>query len=358
MEIQRLDRNNNSNLIINKHLFFLNNLYRNIVTLNMNFNKRKDIFESIRPKNSKKKKHSITDTDDDIDSENDSDDSDNFDSSSNDLTNNSKIQTKAKSKQESNLKLPGGIAKSVNKYEFKCLGSGVGEAPRAVVNHIRNYLDILINSAVLEAKYITSSEVDRANSLLAIPGIVSAILEYNNISFKTIKYCVTRVDLFEPVWYTYNIAKNELILYINESMYEEFCSKNNNDPVIFTSGIIPIEIFNPYETNPEVEILQSNKQIIHCAIASDHVAQHIINDLYGGNKASCSDIHHKFNEIGTTLHSMFHIERTCTKMPKKEYSNYLTLGGHSTSSPMSTQRIMDNILQQQYSSSSNFAYSI
>ncbi|ATY70216.1 GrBNV gp13-like protein [Tomelloso virus] len=243
------------------------------------------------------------------------------------------------------IQLPGGYASNVVPFNLSCGGSQIGEAPRETVRNIRNYMDILLNSALIEAKYLTSSESSQANSMLAIPGIVSAILDYNNISFKTIKYCITRVELFEPVWYTYNVARNELILYLNEPMYEEFCSKNSRDPVIFTSGIIPLEIFNPYENNPYIDT-NIQPAIIHCAIASDHVAQHIIFDLNCPKMPACADIHDRFTEFGTTLHSMFHLERSFTKMPKREYNNYLTLGSSPTRTPLmrSTQRIIDSIL--------------
>lgn len=317
----------------------------------MNSKKQKAIFDAIQPKQ-KKRKHFYEDDSDDIDDNEDSDEL-------SDEIYNSNLKSRKSNRLDKSplLNLPGGLAKSKNPYDYKCVGSGVGEANREIVYNIRKYMDILLNSAVLEAKYLTSSEMGQSNSLLAIPGIVSAILEYNNISFRTIKYCVTRIDLYEPVWYTYNITKNELILYINEGMYEEFCSKNNNDPVIFTSGLVPIEIFNPYENNPSVDILQPS--IIHCAIASDHVAQHIIYDLYCPNKVPCADIHDKFCDVGTTLHSMFYLERTCTRMPKREYSNYLTLGGTSMPLLGATQRIIDSIIPPQPESSSNtFAYSI
>lgn len=296
----------------------------------MNSKKRNLIFESVRPK----KRKPI----DDYES----------DESSGDIM----------PEKSSALELPGGTAKSLNPYESNCKGSGVGEAPRELVYNIRKYLDILLSSAVLEAKYLTSSEVNKPNSIYAIPGIVSSILEYNNIAFKTIKYCITRSELFEPVWYTYSVRKNELILYINESMYEEFCSKNSRDPVIFTSGIVPVEVFNPYETNPDTNnMLEAS--IIHCAIASDHVAQHIISDLYGSNPASCADIHDKFGEVGTTLHSMFYLEKSCSKIPKHEYSNYLTIAGHSQT-PMlrSTRRLIDNLVSDNIPYSDNFSYKI
>lgn len=297
----------------------------------MDSNKRKLILKSLQPKKYIKTTNiNNYDTDED----------DNNEEVVNDAIENASTQSRSGS--DTSLVLPGGSAISQEPYNSRCIGSGVGEAPREVVKNIRKYMDILLNSALLEAKYLTSSEMNQANSMLAIPGVVSAILEYNNISFKTIKYCTTRIDLFESVWYTYNITKNELILYINEQMYTEFCSKNSNDPVIFTSGIIPIEIFNPYESNPNIDSV--SLPIIHCAIVSDHVAQHIISDLYCPDKVSCADIHDKFCDYGTTLHSMFHLEQTFVKMPTREYSNYLTLSTSSAPLMRSTQRLIDSII--------------
>lgn len=350
------------------------NLFFCLYSLNfgmMNAKKRQTILNSISPPKKRKRDKNVDSEDDDDNDDYDSDvmqaddasNDEDADTGNDDETDDNNLTIKFTSKHKSkavNLKLPGGVAKTVASYSDKCMGSGVGEAPREVVQNVRRYMDVLINSVVLEAKFITSLEMEQSNSLLAIPGVVSSILEYNNISFKTIKYCITKVDIFEPVWYTYSITKSELILYINESMYEEFCSKNNNDPVIFTSGVIPIEIYNPYEVDPGLNIMQA--PIIHCAIASDHVAQHIIYDIYCMNKVPCADIHEKFCDVGTTLHSMFHLERTCTKMPKREYSNYLTLGSTASSMPLlnSTQRIIESIIpqnQQMSENSLNFAYS-
>nr|WAQ80012.1 GrBNV_gp13-like protein [Oryctes rhinoceros nudivirus] len=327
----------------------------------MNAKKRQTILDSISPPTKRKRDNKVDSEDDDDDDSQAEDANGDTDTADDDDADVDVIKFTSKRKSKAvDLKLPGGVAKTVASYSDKCMGSGIGEAPREIVQNVRRYMDVLINSVVLEAKFITSLEMEQSNSLLAIPGVVSSILEYNNISFKTIKYCVTKVDIFEPVWYTYSITKSELILYINEAMYEEFCSKNNNDPVIFTSGVIPIEIYNPYEVDPGLNIMQA--PIIHCAIASDHVAQHIIYDIYCTNKVPCADIHEKFGDVGTTLHSMFHLERTCTKMPKREYSNYLTLGGTSSSTPLlkSTQRIIESIIpqtQQMLDNSLNFAYS-
>lgn len=248
----------------------------------------------------------------------------------------------------SNIDLPGGSAK-VSSY--KTLGSSIGEVPKYVSQYIRDYFDILINAVMLEARFLISTELQHVNSILAIPGTVYEILKYNNICFKTVKWCTTKVDLHEPVWYTFNIQKSELILYINEGMYEDFCSKNNSDPVIFTSGLIPIEMYNPYEVNPNFEPIQLS--MVHCAIASDHVAQHIIYDvMYSEKKIASADIHYHFADYGTTLHSIFRIQKTCSKIPKREYSSFINLGDLSAPSsskylsPMlrSTRQIIDSII--------------
>ncbi|AQN78563.1 ACH96133.1 GrBNV gp13-like protein [Kallithea virus] len=216
------------------------------------------------------------------------------------------------------IKLPGG---SGIPSAIKNLGSGIGEIPKESVKLIRDYMDMLFSSVAIEANYLL--QMNQQESILAIPGIVNAILEYNNLSFTNIKYCKTKIELIEPVWYTFNIAKSELILYFNEAFYDQFCMKNNDKPVLFTSGIIPIELLNPYETNPLFQTIDS--AMIHSAILADHVAQHIILDIYRPDRSQCASIHDKFSCIGTTLHSIFFIEQNSLPMPKREYNNYMTM---------------------------------
>ncbi|ATZ81544.1 GrBNV_gp13-like protein [Drosophila innubila nudivirus] len=266
------------------------------------------------------------DNDDDCDNECDDDDDDNNDmrridgrqmaSGFNDMDKNTNRNITIN--DSAVIKLPGGSAIPM---AIKNLDCSIGEVPSEYVKYVRDYMDILFSSVAFEASSLI--QMDKMESIFAIPGIVNAILEYNNISFANIKYCKTAVELFEPIWYTYNIAKSELVLYFNDVLYDRFCMESDDKPVLFTSGVVPIDLLNPYENDPNHEMIDS--AMIHAAIAADHVAQHIISDICQPDKPQCASIHDKFTDYGTTLTSMFFIEQNSIPMPKREYNNYMTM---------------------------------
>lgn len=242
---------------------------------------------------------------------------------------------KPKSVSSLMVSLPGATAKKnkINKGNVNVTRQG--ETPPNIVRNIRMYLDILFSSVLLEARYIldncdTGEAEMRENlmgggngiesnksSISAVPGVVSAILAYNNIEIKTVALTMTAVDIFEPIWYTYNVRQSKLTLYLNEFMYDAFCIKNGDSHVLFTNGIVPIERYNPYETNKEVPTI--NLAIVHCAMLCDHVAQHILDELFASADdvtASCADLHEGFGKHGTTLHSMFRLENIRIPAPR------------------------------------------
>lgn len=85
--------------------------------------------------------------------------------------------------------------------------SRTGEVPKSIALNVRNFLDMLVSSVLLEAQYLTSLESKKVNSALAIPGVVYDILAYNNFVFQTIKYGFTKHNLPEPVWFSYDVKK-------------------------------------------------------------------------------------------------------------------------------------------------------
>lgn len=265
---------------------------------------------------------------------------------------------KSKSSGNDVILLPGGSGITDIKQNLSFTNNGIGEASRDITFYIREYIDILFSSVMLEAKNIVSKNL--RESIYAIPGVVSAILEYNNISFKTILLSKTKISLHEPIWYYYNILKSELCLFVNERFYDNFCIKNGDKPVIFSGGVISIEMFNPYETNPIADNL--DLAMIHCAIACDHVAQHIITDILIEDKFPCSDIHDKYVDAGTTLHSIFRIEQNNLPVPKTEYCNYLTLGTIPSRStiirPSATNSIVNSLIGQLPENNNNFHFKI
>lgn len=230
--------------------------------------------------------------------------------------------TDNKRRRRDTINLPGGSGTLVPlENVINLTSSGMGEVPREVTHYIRDYIDILFSSVTLEATQIMMS--NKRESIRAIPGVVRAILEYNNISFSTITMSISKQILPEPIWYYYNVLKSTLNLFVCEQFYDDFCMRNSSNPVVFTSGMIPIESLNPFETNPTMPGV--DLAMMHCAIACDHVAQHIISDLMIPNKSNGSGIHEKFTDDGTTLHSMFKLEHNGTPMSKNEYCNYMTI---------------------------------
>lgn len=210
------------------------------------------------------------------------------------------------SSSSSSDRMPGGgrIVKRVDDSKVRdCV-------PDEIAFRIRAYLDMLFGVATIEKIriYMGFSSADRSNrdSMYAVPTIVDAILKYNNIAFGSVVLYITKVDLIEPIWYDIDLPNNTLRLFVNNDS-RVFSRKMNDYPVVVTSGIIPLERYNPYETDSMTDSIDT--ATIHCSVMCDHVAQHIINDLLLANepRAEGADVHHQFGKVGTTLHSMLDI---------------------------------------------------
>lgn len=188
-------------------------------------------------------------------------------------------------------KLPGGYV----------IRSHVTNAPISVVEHVRNYLDIVFGTIVL------ASNMHKSICNI-VPYVVSNILRYNNIVFKTIKMYQSTIEIFEPLWYSYKIDCSELSIFYYERSIDQFCEQMLSVPIIFTSGTMNIEKFNPYKSMYNEPI---DTAMYKCAILSDHLAQHIITDimrtLNNDHVPDVEGIHYGFTKYGTTLHSMFDI---------------------------------------------------
>lgn len=242
-----------------------------------------------------------------------------------------------KMKSNTILELPGGTSttNNINLSTFEvvknCKGSigsrSVGELPREITYFIRQYMDCLFGAVILQAH--AAAQRNNFMSYESVPGIVAEILSYNNIIFQDVSMIKTKLTLHEPIWYRIDIQRSSLTLYLDENLYDNMCMRLSDLPVSFDGGMISLDIFNPFRQNPILPPTISSA-MISCAIMCDHVAQHIITDIF-----SCQDknslknlpdshLHTEFTKYGTTMHSMFSIERNVMKRNRKEYANHLT----------------------------------
>lgn len=191
------------------------------------------------------------------------------------------------------IKLPGGYARK----------AVIDEVPDAVAYRVRAYLDELFGTIMLQA--------NESNECFdAVPIVVSNILKYNNIQFATVDMYKTSVNIPEPLWFKFEIDKRRLILYLNEIMYNDYCTTATSTevPVVWSCGHVPVDKYNPYLAHPKVSELDSAK--IKCAVACDHVAQHIIHRYYSDTPPLANAELHEggWTRYGTTLHSMLDVE--------------------------------------------------
>lgn len=272
--------------------------------------------------NSKKNDYDYDDDDDDdanvidVDTETETETDDDADAECKDIANNNNNKT---------ITLPGGSAAvvvlptSTTKCQTLSNANSIGEIPRNITSAIRDYMDVLFSSVIFEALNVRNDK-----PINVIPGIVNAILEYNNISFKTLTLTTTNQTLHEPIWYVYNIASSTLNLILHEQMFDMFCMKISDKPVTFSGGVIPIELYNPYAQHDDLP--EINRAMINYAVACDHVAQHIIVDILEPKQSYCLGIHDRYACIGTTLHSIFAITQNVRQPPRCDLNpaNYFT----------------------------------
>lgn len=180
--------------------------------------------------------------------------------------------------------------------------------PDIITRKIRDYLDIIYGTVIAAASIACLNDV-----VPAIPFIVCNILRYNNIVFQKIEYYTTRINLYEPIDYLFDINESKLQLIINDSFFKLYLSKRKLTKVNYLSGNIPIEKYNPYKNLFNA----ANDGIVNAVVLADHVAQHIITDFYHKlhqiEIPPTASMHCGFTKYGTTLHSMFDITETIQK---------------------------------------------
>lgn len=244
----------------------------------------------------------------------------------------------------SNVSLPGGRATLDSRREIgnsPTAGRNIGALPKNLTYHIRAYLDVLLGAVEMERLRLVRLECYQSD--MALPNVVASVLQYNNIAFKSITLTNTQISLPEPVWYDIDLVNNHLHLYLYQPMYDSFCTRVSRLPVIVSSGVIKLEDYNPVATHPLTRD-QLDTAAYNCAIVADHVAQHIISDvLQGDKKVPGADIHDRYNDVGTTLHSMLDITATgvkdssrCAMDGSGNATSYFTLLGDLTPASGST----------------------
>lgn len=182
--------------------------------------------------------------------------------------------------------------------------------PEQLAFKIRHYLDILFGTIYYQSN---THNLDKYKSIKEIiPGLVDQILQYNNITFLTIKTASADGKLFEPVWFDIDLEKNQLTLYTDSLYINEFCKRRPLElPIVYESGKINLQIYNQ---NSDIYIEKSKNAYISAVVIADHVAQHIINSLY--NPSEIKSIHENWTKFGFTLHSLFDLT-TLVKDSKK-----------------------------------------
>lgn len=213
----------------------------------------------------------------------------------------------------------------------------IGELPPWYVQRLTDYLSTLFGSVVLEG--IHTKLTNLHDTWLYIPAVVCAILDYNNVNFLAVQYVPTKCQIAEPVWYKIDVATNTLTLYINVHMFHQFCLELEQKPVVMMDGEVALHDYNPHAI-PNIascpNAFRIDQAMINIAVLSDHVALHILNELYADpNKPESyrDDLHENYQPTDgiTTLHSMFDITMTCADRPQYECNNYMNFNAPSTS---------------------------
>ena len=194
----------------------------------------------------------------------------------------------------------------------------VGYLDDALTYQIRAYLDVLLGSVMSEKQRLFAIGV--RDSVRAIPTIVQDVLAYNNVYFNVVRLFTVAQELPEITAYRIDVPNNRLELFVNVMQYNEFCNNaSENCPVTVSDGVVNLEKYNPARSACRETL---DAACINCAVMCDHVAQHIINEIYTAANNDLMpigrDIHYRYTTYGTTLHSMFDITLLGTKQPPSD----------------------------------------
>ncbi|ABO45346.1 unknown [Gryllus bimaculatus nudivirus] len=237
---------------------------------------------------------------------------------------------KYKNKKQKNIKVPGGILQPTTPGTSSIFCDNVN---REVIQRIRSYLNMCISTSKQIIDLLCDSgNINKASdTVFQIPELINQMCRYNNIYFKNVLLYKSKKQLFEPLWYTIVIETSCLYVFIDESLYNEFCKFSfvPSLPVLINTGSFLVDQFNSDAFDSDkFNVPTCVEKVI---VACDHLTQHIINDIYG-KKIDNSDIllngingiHDNWTEHGTTLHSMFELFVSTKKEKTKEYHSILS----------------------------------
>lgn len=171
-----------------------------------------------------------------------------------------------------------------------------------------------------------------------IPTVMDHILTYNNIYFTSIDLIEATKPILEPLEYTIveseptpiisrkNLSFSELYVNTLDDNYTNTPMKTQYKLVIFLNKSLMNRFFSEpttyniisqfdFNTLPKLHPLQYNQEIfeenkaafINILIMCDHLATHIIYDMYKTNSKPNDLYHTNFTKYGRTLHTIFSI---------------------------------------------------
>lgn len=234
---------------------------------------------------------------------------------------------------ESTSKNPLGSKRSSNTCDYNSNNDRfyADSTDETLTLNIRNYFDEVFGPLIRSLDSVIhldsidyDDEIQVSSHVFSFIGsIVDSILRFNNVHFKISVHEVERsYNIPEPLWFHFDKTNlSRLYIFVSINWYIEYISIRSNVPIIWTTGHIPISMYNPIEEETQV-ILDSAK--IKCVVACDHLAQHILHKYYSKEMpVSQADIHEGWTEpkVGVTFHSIIKLKSLYTNNDKKNFNN-------------------------------------
>lgn len=217
----------------------------------------------------------------------------------------------------------------------------IGVLDKRVVQGLRDYLNIVFGAVTISRREHKQMRLD--NSQHCVADIVNAILRYNGVFYEKIKAFISPKSLPEPLWFFRQNNDKELWLFIDVNLYDAHCTRFNDNRVIVTSGIVPLEKLNPdhMKMTSKIDLVEYNV-VVMC----DHLCQHILDSIYNQNPLPGGQLHDDFGRYGITMHSMLdltdeHPSQPLRLLPEISFPSYDMPGTSSSSSRPVNARFFD-----------------